>query len=106
MTQFSEIRKVAERYVRKFTERCVTLYQGTTDAMAAIDPNLKANVVRKRKEELEVANLSNKVYGSTFTNVGDSLAAPAVDDGAAEAGKQAFNKKKKKPLTAPPGDKA
>ena len=86
----------------------VHLYQGTTDAMAAIDPNLKANVVRKRKEELEVANLSNKVYGSTFTNVGDSLAAPAVDDGAAEAGKQAFNKKKKKkkPLTAPPGDKA
>ena len=28
----------------------VHLYQGTTDTMAAIDPNLKANVVRKRKE--------------------------------------------------------
>ena len=30
----------------------VHIYQGATDAMAAIDPNVKASVVRKRKEEL------------------------------------------------------
>jgi hypothetical protein len=84
----------------------VHLYQGTTDAMAAIDPLLKASVVRKRKEELEVANLSNKVYGSTFRDVGDALAAPAGDDGSAEAVKQARNfKKKKQPLVVAPGDK-
>lgn len=82
----------------------VHLYQGTTDAMAAIDPNLKANVVRKRKEELEVANLSNKIYGSTFKDVGDALAAPAGDDGSAEAVRQA-RKKKKQPLVVAPGAK-
>ena len=80
------------------------LYQGTTDAMAAVDPNLKANGVRERKEELEVANLYNKVYGSAFEDVGDALAAPAGDDGPAKAVRQA-RKKKKQPLVAAPGVK-
>ena len=57
------------------------------------------------QDEIEVANLSNKIYGSTFKDVGDAFAAPAVDNGPAEAVKQARKQKKKQPVTAPPGDK-
>ena len=59
----------------------------------------------EEQDEIEVANLSNKIYGSTFEDVGDALAAPAVDDGLVEAVKLARKKKKKQPVTAPPGDK-
>ena len=83
----------------------VHLYQGTTDAMAAIDPNLKASVVQKRKEELEVANLSNKVLGGTdHGGIGGALPAPhgGDDDGPGGPGKGP-KKKPKKPLAAPGG---
>ena len=83
----------------------VHLYQGTTDAMAAIDPNLKASVVRKRKEELEVANLSNKVLGGNdHGGIGGALPAPhgGDDDGPGGQGKGP-KKKPKKPLAAPGG---
>ena len=50
--------------------------------MAAIDPGLRAGVARKRKEELEVANLANKVLSNKFGDVGDSLPAPPGADGA------------------------
>ena len=83
----------------------VHLYQGTTDIMAAIDPTLRAGVARKRKEELEAANLANKVLSDKFSNVGDALPAP-FQDGAAK-GPVKTPKAKKQPLQAPsPGNKA
>ena len=83
----------------------VHLYQGTTDAMSAIDPNLKANVVRKRKEELEVANLSNKVLGGgDHGGVGNALASP-VPDGPGDGGWKANKRPPKKPLVPPGGNK-
>ena len=75
----------------------VHFYQGTTDVMAAIDPNLKASVVRRRKEELEVANLSNKVLGGKFEELGQNgLPAPpgdGVDGGLSLAAKKRAKKK-------------
>ena len=54
----------------------VHLYQGTTDPIAAIDPGLRSSVARKRKEELEIASLANKVLAPRFGDAGDALPAP------------------------------
>ena len=83
----------------------VHLYQGTTDIMAAIDPNLRAGVARKRKEELEVANLANKVHSGKFADVGEALPSPPVGagDGPAWARDKRKAKPKKTPLVAPGG---
>ena len=83
----------------------VHLYQGTTDIMAAIDPSLRAGVARKRKEELEVANLANKVLSNKFAEVGDSLPAPVKDGSTPRPAKTP--KAQKQPLVAPsPGKKS
>ena len=86
----------------------VHLYQGTTDIMAAIDPNLRAGVARKRKEELEVANLANKVHSGKFGDVGEALPSPpagagVAGDGPAWARDKRKAKPKKNPLVAPGG---
>ena len=83
----------------------VHLYQGTTDIMAAIDPSLRAGVARKRKEELEVANLANKVLSNKFAEVGDALPSPSPDGSPNRPVKTP--KGKKQPLVAPsPGKKS
>ena len=57
----------------------VHLYQGTTDPIAAITPGLRNSVARRRKDELELASLANKVLASRFGDTGDSLRAPPGD---------------------------
>ena len=55
----------------------VHLYQGTSDPIAAIDPGLRTAVARKRKEELEVSSLANKVLAPRFGEAGsEGLPAP------------------------------
>ena len=53
----------------------VHLYQGTTDRIAAIDPGLRNSVARRRKDELDLASLANKMLASRFGDTGDSLPA-------------------------------
>ena len=56
----------------------VHLYQGNTDPIAAIDPGLRSSVARRRKDELELASLANKVLASRFGDTGDAL--PALQE--------------------------
>ena len=48
-------------------------YEGRTSAMDCIDPNLRAAVAKKTREELDLANLRGK-----FTVVGGKVAQPQV----------------------------